>query len=443
MKTESNDINSTRKAISVHISAEEINELEAQLVRDFQRQAKIPGFRPGKAPEKMVRTRYAKDLNKELANRVVSKAHESGVQAADFEVYGIVDLKEGEIAAGQDAVIEFTVDIIPSFELPSYEGLKVTSAPVEASDAEVDRMLDQILSQRAEFKVVEKAATAGDYVRCGYEGSQDGKLLTESHPELPAMFGTQKTTWEEAGAQESPGVRAIIDGVVGMKAGDEKTVTMKYAEDFEPAELAGKSVDYTIKVEEVREKVMPEMDAAFFEALKVKDESELREQISKNIKNQKQQQNFQAERQQITDQLLQAVNLELPQSGVENETEALLRDFMQRNMQQGASEADFEKNKAELHAGASKAAVDRMKSRIILGKIAEKEKIKAESQDFSQIIMQEAMQTGQKPEKLVKEIQKDQSRINRMRLDILMGKTMDKLLEKAERETVEAPAADA
>ena len=95
--------------------------------------------------------------------------------------------------------------------------------------------------------------------------------------------------------------------------------------------------------------------------------------------------------------MLEAVDLELPQSGVENETEALLRDFMQRNMQQGANEADFEKNKAELHAGASKAAVDRMKSRIILGKIAEKEKIKAESEDFSRLIMQEAMQTGQKP----------------------------------------------
>jgi trigger factor len=108
-------------------------------------------------------------------------------------------------------------------------------------------------------------------------------------------------------------------------------------------------------------------------------------------------------------------------------------------MQQGANEADFEKNKEELHAGASKAAIDRMKSRIILGKIAEKEKIKAENEDFSRLIMQEAMQSGQKPEKLVKDIQKDQSRINRMRLDILMGKTMDKLLESAERETVEAP----
>ena len=267
-------------------------------------------------------------------------------------------------------------------------------------------MLEQILSQRAEFKEVEKAAAEGDYVRCGYEGTLDGKPLIETFPELPAMYGTQKTTWEEAGAKESPGVRAIIDGVVGMKAGDEKSVNMDFPEDFEPADLAGKSVTYAIKVEEVREKVMPEMDAAFFEALKVKDEAELREQVAENIKNQKQQQNFQAERQQITDQLLQAVDLELPQSGLESETEALLRNFMQRNMQQGASEADFEKNKAELHASATQAAIERMKSRIILGKIAEKEKIKAENEDFSRLIMQEAMQTGQKPEKLVKEIQR-------------------------------------
>lgn len=440
MKTESSDINPTRKTISVHFSAEEIDALEIQLVKDFQRQAKIPGFRPGKAPDAMVRTRFAKDISKELVSRVVSKAHQEGVEAADCEIFGIVDLKEGDIVAGRDAALEFTVDVIPSFELPTYEGLKVTSAPVEVSAPEVDGMLDQILSQRAEFKVVEQAAKAGNYVRCGYEGQIEGKPVTETFPELPAMYGTQKTTWEEAGAENAPGVRAIVDGVIGMKAGDEKTVTMEFPADFEPADLAGKSVDYALKVEEVREKEMPEMDAAFFEAIKVKDEAELREQIESNIKNQKEQQNFQAERQQITDQLLQSVELPLPESGLENETQQLLREFMQRNLQQGASEADFEKNKDELHAGASKAAADRMKSRIILGKIAENEKIKADNEDFSRIIMQEAMQTGQKPEKLVKEIQKDQSRINRMRLDILMGKTMDKILEKAERETVAAEA---
>lgn len=442
MKTDVTEINPTRKAIIVHFSAEEVSEMELQLVKDFQRQAKIPGFRPGKAPEKIVRARFAKDIAKELSGRVVSKAHEEGVTTADCEVYGVVELEEGEIATGKAAAINFTVDIIPEFTLPSYEGLKVTSTPTDASDEEIETMLNQILSQRAEYNVVEKAAAAGDYVRCGYNGTIEGVSVSETFAELPPMYGTQKTTWEEAGAENAPGVRAIVDGIVGMQAGDEKTVTMDYPKDFEPADLAGKKVEYTIKVEEVREKVMPEMDAAFFEALKVKDGAELREQVGSNIQNQKKQQNFQAERQQITDQLLQAIDLPLPESGIESETRSILQDFMQRNMQQGANADDFEKNKDELHAGASKAASDRLKSRIILGKIAEKEKIKAENEDFSRMIMQEAMQGGQKPEKLVKDIQKDQNRINRMRLDIIMGKTMDKLLEKAERESIEAPKAD-
>ena len=155
---------------------------------------------------------------------------------------------------------------------------------------------------------------------------------------------------------------------------------------------------------------------------------------------QKQQQNFQAERQQITEQLNAAVELALPESGVTSETDSILRDFMQRNMQQGATAEDFEKQKEQLHQGASDAAASRLKSRFILGKIAEKEKIKVENEDFSRVIMNEAMQTGQKPDALVKELQKDQSRISQMRVDILLGKTMDLLIEKAERETTEASA---
>ena len=136
--------------------------------------------------------------------------------------------------------------------------------------------------------------------------------------------------------------------------------------------------------------------------------------------------------------MLKAVEFAIPESGIESETDAVLREFMQRNMQQGVSAEEFEKHKEQLHEGASTAARDRLKSRLILSKIAEKEKVKAENDDFSRMIMMEAQQTGTKPDKLVKEIQKDRSRIDRMRGDIILGKTMDLILEKAERETVAA-----
>jgi trigger factor len=442
VKTDVQDINATRKTIAVTVSAKEVTELEAKLIKDFQRQAKIPGFRPGKAPEKMVRQRFAKDIKQELKQRVVSQAHQEGVAGADFEVFSIVELDEGEIAGGQDAVVTFTVDLVPEFELPVYEGLSVTNTPTEASEEEISKMLNQILSQRAEYNVAEKAAEKGDYVQCAYEGKIGDELVAELVPDTP-MFGTQKLTWEEAGSEDAPGVRAVVDGLVGMKAGETKEVTMEFPEDFQPEALAGKTAVYQIEAKEVREKVMPEMNEELFKSLQVEDEADLRSKIAENIENQKKQQNAASERLQINQELLKAVDFPVPESGVESETDAVLRDFMQRNMQQGVSAEEFEKHKESLHEGASKAAHDRLKARMILGKIAEKEKIKVDNEDFSRMIMMEAQQTGQQPEKLVKELQKDQNRINRMRRDIILGKTMDLLLEKAQRETVDAVEATA
>ena len=436
MKTDVRDINPTRKTISITASSEEVSKQEAKLINDFQRKANIPGFRPGKAPENMVRQRFAKDIQQELKQRVVSQAHQKGVADAEFEVFTIVELDEGEIKGGQGATITFTVDVIPEFEVPAYEGLKVTNTPTEASDEEVAEMIDQILGQRAEFNVVDKAAEKGDYVQCAYEGKIGAEIVADLVPENP-IFGSQANTWEEAGNEDAPGVRAIVDGLVGMKAGENKEVTMDFPEDFKPEALAGKTVVYSVEAKEVREKVMPEMNDAFFESMQVKDESELRSKISENIENQKKQQNANGERQQITEELVKLVDFPIPESGVESETEAVLRDFMQRNMQQGVSAEEFEKHKESLHEGASKAAHDRFKSRLILSKIAEKEKIKVENEDFSRMIMMEAQQAGQNPDKLVKELQKDQNRVNQMRRDIILGKTMDLLAEKADREIVE------
>ena len=143
------------------------------------------------------------------------------MSSADFEVFNIVDLKEVELASGADVEIEFTVDVVPEFEVPVYEGLSVTNEPTDASDEEVDKMLNQILSQRAEYNVVEKAAEKGDYVRCSYEGKIGDELVSDLVPDAP-MYGTQATTWEEAGSEDAPGVRAVVDGLVGMQAGDEK-----------------------------------------------------------------------------------------------------------------------------------------------------------------------------------------------------------------------------
>ncbi|HBM85186.1 MAG TPA: trigger factor, partial [Opitutae bacterium] len=199
VKTDIQDVTETRKTITVSVAAAEVATQEAKLIKEFQRDAKIPGFRPGKAPENMIRMRYAKELKSELAQRVISKAHQEGVAKSDFEVFGVVDLNDGEITAGSDATVIFTVDVLQAFEVPAYEGLKVSVESTEATAEDVDKMFEQLLSQRAEFNVAEKAAEKGDYVRCSYEGKIGDELVADLVPDAP-MFGTQKVTWEEAGA---------------------------------------------------------------------------------------------------------------------------------------------------------------------------------------------------------------------------------------------------
>ncbi|MGK0176924.1 MAG: trigger factor [Lentimonas sp.] len=435
IKTEVHEINETRKEVSVDVAAAEIANIHKQLVNEFQREAKIPGFRSGKAPENVILTRFAKELKSELAKRVINMAYQEGVGKLDFEVFSVVESNEVEVAPDKNVSVSFTVDVLQEFELPDYEGLKLTVKPTEPTAEEIDTVVKQMLSQRAEFNTVEKTVEKGDYVKCSYEGKIGEELIAEIVPDKP-MWGTQKNTWEEAGTDQPYGVPVIIEGLVGMKAGDKKEVPMDFPEDFEFEALAGKKGIYSVEVEEVREKILPEMDEAFFKSMQLKDEAELRTRISENLENQKKQQNLNVERQQITDQLLKSVDFAIPESGIESERDAVLRDFMQRNMKQGASESDFEANKEKLHEEAGKAASSRLKTRLILNKIAQKENIKVDNDDFGRLIMLEAQQTGQKPEKIVKEIQKDQNRLNSMRSDILLQKTLDLILEKAERETV-------
>ena len=274
IKTEVQDINETRKKVNVDVAAAEVADVHKRLVKEFQREAKIPGFRPGKAPENIVLKRFSKELESELAKRVITRAYNEGVTKADFELFNVVDVNQVEVAPDKDANVSFTVDVLQDFDLPNYEGLKVVSKSTKPSAEEVDVVIKQILSQRAEFKTVEKAVETGDYAKCSYEGKIGDEKIADIIPDKP-IWGTQKNTWEEAGTNHPYGVPAIIEGLVGMAVGDKKNVTMNFADDFEIEALAGKEATYSLEVEEVREKILPEMDEAFFKSMQLKDESEL------------------------------------------------------------------------------------------------------------------------------------------------------------------------
>ena len=124
-KPEIQEINETRKKVSVAITGAEINTVQKQLIKEFQREASISGFRPGKVPENIVRMRYAKELKAALSKRVVSDAYQAVVAQSDLQIFTVVETDEGKIAPNMDTTISFTVDIIPEFELPDFSTFKI------------------------------------------------------------------------------------------------------------------------------------------------------------------------------------------------------------------------------------------------------------------------------------------------------------------------------
>lgn len=430
MNIQIEDVNTTRKNITVSLTADEIAAEEKAILQQFALQAKLPGFRPGKAPVAMIRKRYAKEIRDEVNRKVVTAAYQELGKDKTINLYGVVDIEGAEVALDSEANIKFIVDLQPEFELPEYKGVTIHKYPEIIDESKVDEVIDRIRTQRAEYNKVERAVVKTDYVKISYEGKLDGQLIAELAPDAK-MYGTQEVTWEEAGAENSPGIQSVIQGVMGMNVGDKKTVEETFPADFEVEALAGKTATYDVEVLEVRECVLPEIDEKFLESLNVKTIEEFRDSVKERLLSQKTQENQDHMRKQLINALTDKVDFQLPASAVESHTQRLVAEHMQHYMEKGVTQEQFEENKETLLASAEKAASRDIKTRFLLAKIADAEGIKVEEKDLQERFLQEAYMTRTKPEQLMKELRKDRARVDEMRRACLLNKTLEFLLGTA------------
>ncbi len=402
------DVSPTRKTLVVSVPVEEIAAEEQTVLVEFAQAVRLPGFRPGKAPADLVRRRYAREIGEELQRKVTSRAYEHAVKESKIEIFAAVGVDGAPVTLGTAAELKITVDVQPQFALPEYKGLPVTVPAKDVTEADVDAAINDMRQQRADYAVVERPAAAGDFVRLNYTGTLDGKPIAEIAPER-AIYGTQHGTWEEAGSAQAPGVRAVVDGIIGLKAGDKKDVTHAFPADFDVPALAGQTASYALEVLEVREKRPAALDEAFLKGLQCENVEQLRERVREDLKGRKEQDSLAASRDQVVNALTSAVDFPLPESAIESETQNLLRDFMERQMRAG----------------------NRVKLLLILLKIAEQEKVSVDNEDLHRRIMQEAMMTRQRPEQIIKRLQEDRALLAQLQRAILHAKTLDFVVAQA------------
>jgi trigger factor len=431
-----------RKIVNVSFDSDEMTEKGNQVCKELGRLANIPGFRKGKAPEQVIRKRFASEIQQELSRKVSTAAYEAVLENKEIKVYSILKVDPGDVKSSEPVTVEVTVDIESDFDLPKYEEFELTVHSGEVNDEDVEKELTTLRDQRASFEEVERATSKGDYVKCSYEGLLDGEPVMELLPDKP-MYGKQSNTWEEAGQAKGLGVDAIAQAVIGMKKDDKKEVEADFPKDFEVAPLAGKKVIYSLEVHEVREKKAPEADDEnFLKALKADTLEDLKAKIKDDLVSRKERENIDGKRGQVTQKILEMPDFPLPQQAVEDESKAIFQSNVQRSIQQGAKQEDMEAKRDELWKEAQVQAQARIKITMTLSKIAELEKVEVSNEDLAQAATREAMMMRTDPQKYVQELAKDQARINRLRQDVLHDKTLELVAGKAREKIQEIKGED-
>jgi trigger factor len=431
-----NSVSDTRKSLVVTLDPSEVDGEHQTVVAEYIKLARIPGFRPGRAPAAMVAKRFGKEIADQFKQQVVSRAYQGALQEKKLEVLTVVDVVEGKIEPGLAAEITVTVDVRPEFALPEYVGLPTEVHPVEATEAEVEGVILGLRQEKADFAVVTRPAAKGDFVKLGYEGTLEGKPIAELAPDRQ-LYGKVPQTWEEVDSGQEGVIPGLGRQLAGLAAGDKKDLVITFPADFSAVPpLAGKQANYAVEIQEVRERVLPALDAEFFKAQRVDDLAGLTKQVQDNLRLQKEYQNRLAQRQQVTEALAAKVEFPVPETLVESETQGVLRQFIEENMRRGVPAEQFEKDKQGLYANARQAAAQRVKARLILAKVAEAEKIEVAERDFDEYIYREARRTRQQPDKLAKELARDRDALRSAQQAIIFDKAVDFLVAKATVKTV-------
>ena len=431
MNIQIQDVSPTRKSLVVSFDAKEIGIEYQAVIGEVSKQARLPGFRPGKAPAALVLKQYGKNIAEDFKQKVVGKAYRDALKESKLNVIQVTGVEEGTIAPDQAATITITVDIQPSFELPDLAGIPVTVVSGAVADTEVDAAVEALRGERADFKVAERASAKGDYVKLSYEGTVAGQAILEIAPEKQ-IYGKVPQTWEEVEGENDGLIPGLGKQLGGVSVGEKKTIEIVFPAEFAGApDLAGKTASYAVEILEIRERVLPELNEEFFKANQVDDLAGLQSKVRNNLVARKDHENRTGKRRQVVDALLAKIVFPAPESLIEQETQSVLRRFMEENMRRGVPQEQFEKDKTQLIAGARAAAENRVRTQMILARIAEQEKLQVDASDIDAFLYRESSQSGVRPEKLVKDLTNDRDRLRAVQQSIVFDKALDLVVSKA------------
>jgi len=398
MKTELKDISPTRKQIDVEIDAAAVRAVYDRISDNYAKAATVPGFRPGHAPRAVVRSRFKDQIRSEVLRELLPNAVQSAITEHKLAALGEPDLNlensEGLDQLGERPILfNLSVDVLPEITLTNYKGLEVARQTRPVKDEDVERVVEQLRENSASLQPVEdRGAQAGDTVTANFFG----KFVNEPEAEPINVTDVDVVLGGDGVVQE------ITDNLIGAKADDEKTFLVDYPENFSAKGLAGKSVEYTVKVTALRIKELPEADDEWAQSLDDEIESlgHLREKVRSDLGAQVKDEAEGRMRSSLLRQVVDAHEFELPERLLAHQTEhrfeSVVRDMIGHGIDPRNPELNWDKARESMKEQAS---FD-LRSSLLLERIADEEKLEVSDQDIDDEIKAIADASKQTPEQV-------------------------------------------
>ncbi|HEY8966928.1 MAG TPA: trigger factor [Candidatus Methylacidiphilales bacterium] len=397
------EISACRKRLRIEVPADRVNQEFDKVAADYTKFARIPGFRPGKAPKTVILKKYQKEIESELQRTLVPKAYREAFEKRNLTVVSYPDVEDVSYQPGLSLSFSTVVDVAPEFPLPNYKGLTVKGRPTEVTDEDFNKSKERLLSQYGKFVDVDPARPiqAEDIAVLDYKGSVEGKAIEEIAPQARQLSGGTDQWLLVRSDFFIPG---FTDALVGLSIGDKKTITVTIPEDAVIDALKGKSAAYEVEVKGIKVRQLPEITDDLSTQLLGVPAAEFETKLREELKKEKEREAKAEQRKEIGEALLAAVDFELPESVVKDETRDIVQDIVSENQGRGIPAEVLEEKKQEIFENAAKGAKETVKLQFILHKIAEQEKISVTQDQIANYVTFLAYQSGKPVEKFAKEL---------------------------------------
>lgn len=387
--------------ITVSISREDVDRYFKESFSELMPKAEVPGFRHGRAPRKLVETRFREQISDQVKGKLLMDSMTQVSEEHDFSAISEPDFDYDAIKLPPDGPLtfEFDLEVRPEFDLPEWKGLPIKRASHEFAPAEIDRQVNNVLERYADLVEHDGPAEAGDFVVCNLTFEQQGRTISKAVEQAIRVRPTLSF------------VDGKVEGfdklMIGAKGGDTREAKITLSADARDENLRGEVVDAKFDVLEVKRFELPPIDAALLEEIGgFASEEELREAVTKELKRQLQYHQQRQVRQQITAKLIETADWALPPDLLKRQARRELERAVLELQSSGFSQAQIQAHANELRQNTQTSTARALKEHFILERIAEDESIDAGPADYDHEVMLIAMQQRESPRRVRARLEK-------------------------------------